>query len=64
MKILVVDDEPLARQRLLRLVSKLRPDAECGEAGDGEGVGEEIEGESHVCIYRFPRLRWAKTGET
>jgi two-component system response regulator AlgR len=35
MKVLVVDDEGLARQRLLRLVSRLRPDVECTEAGDG-----------------------------
>ncbi|WP_439105503.1 LytR/AlgR family response regulator transcription factor [Congregibacter sp.] len=35
MKILVVDDEALARQRLLRLLHKLRPDAECYEAANG-----------------------------
>ncbi len=35
MKVLVVDDEPLARQRLVRLATKLRPDVECSEAGDG-----------------------------
>jgi two-component system response regulator AlgR len=36
MKILVVDDEPLARERLLRLLHKLRPGARCWEAGSGE----------------------------
>ncbi|QFU76993.1 response regulator transcription factor [Halioglobus maricola] len=35
MKILVVDDEQLARERLLRLLGKLRPGAECLEASDG-----------------------------
>lgn len=38
MKILVVDDEPLARERLLRLVARLRPDADCLEASDGEAA--------------------------
>ncbi|RLA56967.1 MAG: DNA-binding response regulator [Gammaproteobacteria bacterium] len=36
MKILVVDDEMLARERLLRLLCKLQPDAQCLEAGGGE----------------------------
>ena len=36
MKILVVDDEPLARERLLRLLGKLRPEAELYEAEDGQ----------------------------
>jgi two-component system response regulator AlgR len=35
-KILVVDDEMLARERLLRLLRKLQPDAECLEADGGE----------------------------
>lgn len=35
MKLLVVDDEPLARQRLLRLLAKLRPDDEFLEASNG-----------------------------
>jgi len=34
-KILVVDDEPLARERLLRLLGKLQPAATCCEAADG-----------------------------
>ena len=36
MKILVVDDEPLARERLLRLLARIRPEAVCLQAGDGE----------------------------
>jgi len=35
-KILVVDDETLARERLLRLLGRLRPGARCLEAADGE----------------------------
>jgi two-component system response regulator AlgR len=34
-RVLIADDEPLARQRLLRLVRRLRPDAEVFEASDG-----------------------------
>lgn len=36
MKILVVDDEPLARERLLRLLHKVLPEAQVEEAGNGE----------------------------
>ncbi|PLW84155.1 DNA-binding response regulator [Kineobactrum sediminis] len=36
MKILLVDDEALARQRLLRLLARLRPDAVLLEASSGE----------------------------
>lgn len=43
MKILVVDDEVLARERLLRLVGKLRPDARCWQAGSGEQALELVE---------------------
>ena len=35
MKILVVDDEPLARERLLRLLGRIRPDAQCLQAASG-----------------------------
>jgi two-component system response regulator AlgR len=38
MRILVVDDEPLARERLQRLLARLRPDAAVSEAGDGESA--------------------------
>jgi two-component system, LytTR family, response regulator AlgR len=34
-KILVVDDEPLARERLLRLLRRVQPDAELFQAADG-----------------------------
>ena len=36
MKCLVVDDEALARQRLLRLLSRLEPGSQCFEADNGE----------------------------
>ncbi len=36
MKILVVDDEPLARERLLRLLASLRPQAQCLQAAGGK----------------------------
>jgi two-component system response regulator AlgR len=36
MKILVVDDEPLARERMLRLLATVAPDAQVFEAGGGE----------------------------
>jgi two-component system response regulator AlgR len=35
-KVLVVDDEALARERLLRLLGRLRPEARCLQAADGE----------------------------
>jgi len=44
-KILLADDEPLARERLLRLLKKVEPDATLLQAGDGlaalEMVGRE-----------------------
>jgi len=42
MKILLVDDEPLARERLLRLLKKLRPDAAFEEAGSGKQALEQV----------------------
>lgn len=42
MKILVVDDEPLARERLIRLLQKLRPEAEIAEAGNGKQALEQV----------------------
>ncbi len=36
MKVLVVDDEPLARERQLRLLQKLHPGAQCWQAANGE----------------------------
>jgi two-component system response regulator AlgR len=43
MKILVVDDEPLARERMLRLLARVAPDAEVFEAGSGEQALELAE---------------------
>ena len=42
MKILVVDDEALARERLLRLLHKLQPQAQCLEADSGEQALEQV----------------------
>ena len=42
MKILAVDDEPLARERLLRLLQKIVPDAEVHEAGNGRQALQEV----------------------
>jgi len=41
--ILVVDDESLARERLLRLVGKLRPEARCWQAASGEQALELVQ---------------------
>lgn len=38
MRVLVVDDEALARERLLRLLARLRPEAECREADSAEAA--------------------------
>jgi len=38
MKVLLVDDEPLARDRLQRLLQKLQPDAEIFQAASGEAA--------------------------
>jgi two-component system response regulator AlgR len=42
MKILIVDDEPLARERLQRLVRKLEPQTECLMASSGEEALLEV----------------------
>ncbi len=42
MKILIVDDEPLARERLMRLLQKIRPEAEVEEAGNGKQALEQV----------------------
>ena len=42
MKILVVDDEPLARERLMRLLVKVLPSAQVEEAGNGRQALELI----------------------
>lgn len=43
MRILIVDDEPLARERLRRLVVELGRDDVIGEAGDGPGAIEAVQ---------------------
>ena len=42
MKVLVVDDEALARQRLRRLLERVRPQAECLEADSGQMALEQV----------------------
>jgi DNA-binding LytR/AlgR family response regulator len=42
MKVLVVDDEPLARRRLLRMLRRIRDVDAVGEAGDGLEAAEKI----------------------
>lgn len=44
MRILVVDDEALARDRLVRLLGRLMPAAECVEAADGEQALAQVAG--------------------
>ncbi|HHH43089.1 MAG TPA: response regulator transcription factor [Gammaproteobacteria bacterium] len=43
MKCLVVDDEPLARQRLVRLLETTPQCEVCGEAGDGQQTLQEVQ---------------------
>ena len=43
MKCLVVDDEPLARQRLVRLLEASEEWDVCGEAGNGEQTLQEVQ---------------------
>lgn len=42
MKVLVVDDEALARERLRRLLARVEPDALCVEASSGEAALAEV----------------------
>ncbi|MAT91020.1 MAG: DNA-binding response regulator [Halioglobus sp.] len=42
MNILLVDDEPLARERLQRMLRRLRPDATCLQAGNGGQALEQV----------------------
>ena len=46
MKILIVDDEMLARERLQRLLAKVQPDAVCLEASDGLQALAVVESEN------------------
>jgi len=42
-KVLVVDDEPLARERMLRLLAEALPGAQADEAADGESALEKLQ---------------------
>ena len=46
MKVLVVDDEALARERLVRLLARLRPEVRCLQAADGEQALALVHGEN------------------
>ncbi len=41
-RVLIADDEPLARERIRELVRQLAPAAECRETGDGDAAVEAI----------------------
>ena len=41
-----MDDEALARERLLRLLQRLRPEARCLQAADGEQALALVHGEN------------------
>jgi DNA-binding LytR/AlgR family response regulator len=41
-KVLVVDDEPLARRRLIRMLGRMPEVAVCGEAGDAQAALQRI----------------------
>lgn len=59
MKILIVDDEPLARQRLLRLLTKLRPEDELFEASNGVEALEQVRKEQPQILLldiRMPEM--------
>jgi two-component system response regulator AlgR len=59
MKILVVDDEPLARQRICRLLGKLRPRDELLEAADGREALARIRAEQPQIVLldiRMPEM--------
>ena len=59
MKILIVDDEPLARERLQQLVSELQPDVTLFEANDGVEALAQINQQRPDIILldiRMPRM--------
>jgi two-component system response regulator AlgR len=59
MKILVVDDEPLARQRLQRLLARLRPEAVLLEAANGVdalAIAREEQPEIMLLDIRMPEM--------
>ena len=59
MKILIVDDEPLARQRLQRLLARLRPEATLLEAANGADalvIADEEQPEIMLLDIRMPEM--------
>ena len=59
MRILLVDDEPLARQRLQRLLQQIQPDAELREASSGsEALAQAAEFEPDLLLLdiRMPGM--------
>lgn len=56
MKILIVDDEPLARARLRRLLERLRPRAQLLEAGDGAAALALVEAQEPELLLLDVRM--------
>ena len=56
MKFLVVDDEPLARERLLRLLQKIHPGSLCWQADNGEQALALIEQHSPDLVLSDVRM--------
>jgi two-component system, LytTR family, response regulator len=50
-RVLIADDEPLARDRLRELVRALAPDAECREVGNGDAAAEAIRGWAPQAVF-------------
>lgn len=66
MKILVADDEPLARQRLCRLIRRIRPEAELLEAANGVEVLEQVRLEQPEIVLldiRMPQMDGVQVAE-
>jgi two-component system LytT family response regulator len=66
-RVLIVDDEPLARERLTTLVSAVSPDAELREAGNGEEAAEAIGAWSPTVVFldvQMPGLTGFEVVET
>ncbi len=59
MKILIVDDEQLARERLLRLLQRVEPGAQCLQAADGAQALQVVAAEEPDLVLldiRMPRM--------
>lgn len=56
MKILLVDDEPLARDRLLRLLQKVQPDAETLQASSGAAALKIVQDAAPDLIFLDIRM--------